>query len=121
MTASFHFLSESLLLSTEKPYEVFMTAIPDGLPKTNCEYTTHDGIVIRDARDGKYEVTLEEFGFCFLRADDFPAPTMGCFESGEEHKVARYLRDTVTFVHQHIPADKILCFDWRVRVIYLTV
>lgn len=120
-TASFHFLTESLLSSTEKPYEIFMRSIPDGLPKTNCEYTTHDGIAINDARDGTHGITLENFGFCFLPADDFPAPTMGCFESGEEHEVARYLRDTVAFVHRHIPADKILCFDWRVRIIFYTV
>lgn len=117
MTASFHFLSESPLFGTEKPYEVFMRSIPDGLPKTNCEYTTHSGIRVRDAREETQEITLGDHGFCFLRADSFPAPTMGCFENGEEHKVVEYLRNTVTFVHRHIKADKILCFDWRVRAI----
>jgi hypothetical protein len=116
MLISLEFLSSLPLFETEKPYEVFMHEIPNGLPKTNCEYTKHDDILVNDVRSIEKAFTLEECGFCFLLADRFPAPTTEDFESNSGTDVVlRYLRDTVSFVLEHVHAERALCFDWRVR------
>jgi hypothetical protein len=114
VVASFQFLSELPLYETEKPYELFMYTIPEGLPKSNCEYTQHDCIAVNDARGIEDDIRLQDCGFCFLRADHVPVPTMDCFESGTQVEISQYLNDTVSLLQQHLSADRILCFDWRV-------
>lgn len=116
MRISLEFLSELPQFKMEKPYEIFMQQIPAGLPKTNCEYSKHSNIQIRDVRATGKTFTLDDFGFTFLPATGHPAPTTKEFESEDSKDVVlHYLEETISFVARHVKADRILCFDWRVR------
>lgn len=120
MQISLEFLSELPLFETEKPYELFLHEIPEELPKTNCEYTTHNDIPIVDARSVDKVFSLDDCGFSFLPAAGYPAPSIEEFESvNATDIIVSYLEDTISFVSRHIKADRILCFDWRVGFIFL--
>lgn len=115
MFISLDYLSDLARYETEKPYEVFMQRIPEGLPKTNCEYTRHEGISISDARGSEKAFSIEDSGFCFLQADSFPIPPAEAFEASESRDVViRYIQDCVSFTLKHVQAQRALCFDWRV-------
>src|SRR5215471_4974385 len=64
-TASFYFLRDLSKYQTEKPYEIWRESDPS-IPKSNCEFEEHRGIVVNDMRSSEFNFDYESTGFKVL-------------------------------------------------------
>ncbi|KAJ5113780.1 hypothetical protein N7456_002314 [Penicillium angulare] len=116
MHVSMTFLSDLPIYEVEKPYDLY-TPVPPGQRSSNCEYTEHNNILLHDVEELQNHSDLEVTGFKFLHA-----PSNATLESQDLEDAAKaptaiqpYLSETVDLVKDELNADKVICFDWRLR------
>jgi len=115
LKASLIFLKNSPVYAREKLYEIWLPETPSGIPKTNCEFNTHNSVPILDARTRRNDIGLDKSGFTFLEHHSSFLPTSQDLLDGERPKqLSGYLNETVNFIKSLLNADDVICFDWRV-------
>ena len=99
----------------EKPYEIFIETEP-GRPQTNMKFAPCDGITIRDARFyGRDNFTLEQSGFEFVERDFNDQLTLDLIkQSSGDAALQSYLTSLGDFLKQHLQANQVVLYDWRV-------
>ncbi|KUJ06622.1 uncharacterized protein LY89DRAFT_726492 [Mollisia scopiformis] len=117
MEISVTFLSDLQSYRIEKPYELYLPTEPS-VARTNCQFTEHDKITIRDIR---YEDTskfdLNTSSFKFVKHSSSKLPTSSLFNNAENanFKLVPYLEETAALVKSQLGASHVVCFDWRYR------
>ena len=113
-TVPMTFLLKTDKLKIEKPFELFLTNPPEGAPKSNCEFVREPAVAITDVRDRELDLKLsiETTGFEFLRA-----PIDGLkVDVTDEASVLQYMTSMMAKVKDHLQADSVIAFDWRVCI-----
>lgn len=113
--ASFVFLADLPVHKTEKPYEIWCESDPQ-FPKSNCVFEEHNHIRVDDMRQFDHGFGYENYGFrpvywpssANLKGND-------CTSSDGSGKLMHYLQETASLVQNEFVAEKVICFDWRVR------
>ncbi|RDW67054.1 hypothetical protein BP5796_09803 [Coleophoma crateriformis] len=114
MEVSLSFLSELPLYATEKPYDIYRE-VPAGVPTSNCEFEEHHNIKVYDVRKIQSSFDLDSSGFKLLRAPSKIDVNSIDFKDRTSDSTMVYLRDTVNLVKEELGANRVLCFDWRLR------
>jgi hypothetical protein len=125
--ASLSFLENDVLYQREKPFQIISSIAPSGW-QTNCRFISVSDIPIRDCRASRNAYTLDTYGFEFC---DWPSKTEIPFasygersatvERGFINAVNAHLLETADSVRKKFQANKVICFDWRVRSYHLKV
>ncbi|OKO93438.1 hypothetical protein PENSUB_12501 [Penicillium subrubescens] len=99
----------------EKPYEIFIDTQP-GRPKTNMKFALCDGIPVKDVRfHGREQFSLDKNGFEFVNHSFDDQITINSIkQSGGDAALQSYLKPLQVFLQQHLKADKVILYDWRV-------
>lgn len=115
-------LSDLPLYREEKPYEVWIEKIEEGVPRSNVRFQAVEDVPLQDIRDlPQVDLpTLEEHGFeVFYSA--FPP---GCNINSsadvgdkpeQREAMQKYLEGTTQALVDHYNGKKAVCYDWRVR------
>lgn len=119
--ASLNHLSDLLDYKVERPFEIWLDKIPEGLEQTNVKFELQHNIPITDARSiGLDQFDIELHGFEFLK-QKFPTQ---CVISGsdsanasDEQRAAilEYVNIMSDFLCETYGGVKAVCYDWRVR------
>ena len=125
--ASLNHLSDLVDYKVERPYEIWLDEVPHGLEQTNVKFELQHDIPIIDARSvGLDHFDIELHGFEFLK-QRYPAQ---CVISGadsanasEEQRSAilEYIRIMSDFLCEKYGGVMAVCYDWRVRSIWMCV
>ena len=102
------------LYDIEKPFELWYPAEPQ-FPRTNCKFVDHTNVPVKDARTSLDGLTLDTAGFQFVhhKSQSLPKAGHGGIHGGDAGLEA-YLNETITLVRDHLEAETVLCYDWRV-------
>jgi len=117
MFATLQFLTDIPLYQTEKPYKLLnFPSIPPEL-STNCQYINRHGIRLNSVRGREDQFSVDQCGFQILKHRFRCTPTRSQFEDRlqRDHLVQEYLSEVVYLVKKELCADRVFCFDWRVR------
>jgi hypothetical protein len=116
------FLADIPLYGKEKPYELWLDDIPEGVPRTNVMYDHIKGITVKDMR-AYDELSLDTTGFLFLHHEsqylpsfdtpDVPGP-MHLSSLRDEKVLDAFLEETANLVKDFLNANEVLVQDWRV-------
>jgi hypothetical protein len=100
----------------EKPYEIWAPILSDQ-KKTNVEFELCHGIQVTDARPRLESFDMEKQGFQFLHN---PVPVTFNVEDVQNQEgmaqLVTYLKEMANFMQSQFHTDKIVCYDWRVRL-----
>ncbi len=100
----------------EKPYELHLAAVPEGLSRTNLELREHSGIPLIDVRGNERQYTLEKHGFEYLklRTSTLALPLMAHVTDMNDPSVEKFLQEFISLVKRRLNCERALLFDWRV-------
>jgi hypothetical protein len=107
----------------EAPYEVWADEIPAQLPRTNVNLELIHDVPVTDIRSLENDLpALETHGFEWLH-HPFPIET-GIktaddisFDTPEHRQgLEKYLASTIDMLKDRLGCDKVVCWDWRVRI-----
>jgi hypothetical protein len=113
-TTALKFLAKLPVYETEKPYTLYGFHDDVG-PKTNCVYSSIDGIPIEDVRGRTEDFRIEECGFEFHdRPSGYDLDAQVFEDPQKQAQVLSYLSETCEVAQNLLGAAKVLCFDWRV-------
>lgn len=119
---SLNHLADTELWTKEKPYEIWMEKAPPGAQRTNVTFETVHDIPLTDIRqmDGR-QPTLEKEGFEIFEQ---PFPEECAIDSVDDvdkpekrEAVSKYLKIMTDELTDRLGATRVLCYDWRVRVL----
>lgn len=119
--ASLNHLKDDPLYRTERPYEVWLDNVPEGLPKTNVQFELQHNVPIVDARSvGLETFKIEEHGFQFLEQrfpTQFAISGSDAANSTPEQRemILGYLDHMGEFLCKSLGGQRAVCYDWRVR------
>lgn len=117
--SSLSFLDNDPRYQHEKPYEIIAGMAPSGW-KSNCKFTTVPGLLIRDCRNFRDQLTIDTCGFEYHDWDCTSNLQYDIFESADGGDLSTliepYLLETIARVRERFHAEKVVCFDWRVRL-----
>lgn len=120
--ASLNHLKDDPLYQSERPYEIWLDEVPEGLPKTNVQFELHHNISLVDARSvGLETFSVEEQGFQFLH-QPFPKQFIisgsDAANSTPEQRQAilGYLEHMADYLCESLNGTKAICYDWRVSL-----
>ena len=104
---------------TEKPYQVFVP-LPDGIPE-ECQSNLHFALgeveVVTDIRGREGDFTLDKNGFAVCQQNS----KLENFTDAKEIERI-YLPEVVELLKENVKdAEKIVIFDWRVRVLLSSI
>lgn len=121
MLTKVKYLRDSRLWDIEIPYELFGYPVYDSGRITNCEYVTFDNVPVKDVRDIVSPFDLESAGFTYIKHHSTCPLLAEHFEKvgsdlSNNSVVAAYLEETMSLVERQLSAEKVICFDWRVRL-----
>jgi hypothetical protein len=114
MEVTMSFLSELPIYKTEKPFDIYRE-VPAGVPTSNCEFEEHNNIKAQNAREVQSSLGLDITGFKLLKAPSKVDISSIDFQDRASSSIMEYLRETISLVKDELGADRVLCFDWRVR------
>jgi hypothetical protein len=111
------------VFENEVPYELFGYPLPTSDRITNIDFETIEGINITDVRELEIEPSLETTGFKYIKHKSRCTLEPKYFESagtsiGGNPVVLDYLDETIDLVKSELNTEKVICFDWRVRLQY---
>jgi hypothetical protein len=112
MKAKLKFFSTSEHFDAEKPYELFLDAVPRGIPATNCEFCTEQ-VDLQDIREMPVRPTLDKEGYEVL--DSESAILRDAKQLDDPDIADAYLGETIRLIQTSCRASKVICYDWRVR------
>ncbi|KAK7422004.1 hypothetical protein QQZ08_009725 [Neonectria magnoliae] len=107
--ASMNFIADLPLYHSEKPYNCQSKDLPGG-EITNLIFETNSGIVVQDVRGRQNEFTLKEHGFMFLDHESQVKAEVGSMDF-----IYQYLEETIALLKGQFQADKVICYDLRIR------
>jgi hypothetical protein len=118
MRSSLSFLKNLPLYTVEKPYELWLPDgkdVPEGLPSTNCEFIEHSNIEFIDVRSINHSLKLDTAGFKFIEDKNRVDLSAEHLLPDQSPVLQQYFHDTIKLVKEETGAEKVICFDWRVR------
>ena len=104
-------IEDLALYDVEKPFELWYPAEPH-LARTNCKFVDHE-VSVKDARADLEVLNLDTAGFEFIYHKSQCLPDA---DHGEILGVETYLNETINLVCDHLKAEAIVCYDWRVSI-----
>lgn len=108
--ASMNFIADIPLYHSEKPFNCQAKDLPGG-EITNLVFETNSGIPVQDVRGRQNEFTLKEHGFMFVNHESQVKSEVGSMDF-----IHQYLEETIGLLKQQFQADKVICYDLRVRL-----
>ncbi|KAF5718574.1 hypothetical protein FMUND_5155 [Fusarium mundagurra] len=109
------FLTKADLDNHERTYEIWMP-MNDGNLQTDLMFFERQKIRIKDVSHLSPEFNLETGGFEFVRHETTKlAKTASQIQAGGREALSPYLDETIELVKQQTQAEKVICFDWRLR------
>lgn len=114
-TTSLHYLKWQKVYEKVKPYQVFITDIPDNedFEDTNLVFEPYNDVAVHNIRGKEDSLSLDENGFIVkkhkFRLEDF---------SSQEKVEKEYLPEIEELFRSVVDdVDEVFIFDWRVRTI----
>ncbi|KAI1086407.1 hypothetical protein F5B19DRAFT_479364 [Rostrohypoxylon terebratum] len=116
--SSLSFLDNDPRYQHEKPYEIIAGMAPSGW-RSNCKFSSVPGLLIRDCRPFRDEFTIDKCGFEYHDWDCTAHLCYDKFDSADGGDLSAliepYLLETISRVRERFRAEKVVCFDWRLR------
>lgn len=120
MITAMRFAEDLEIFKKEAPFELFGYPMGTSNRITNCQYTTVEGIQVKDARADPAAFSLETTGFqyihhrskCPLKAQYFEKVGSSL---DDNPVVVEYLKESIDLAKRELGVAEVICFDWRVR------
>ena len=110
-SCSFDYLTKSGYYDAVKPYNFAGVLDPKHESnRNNLMYTTQDGIKLKDLRGSEHLLSLETHGFEFLSHK----PKANLIDPNEDD-LQQYFEETAAFIKQHLNAEHVTSYVFRVR------
>ena len=117
--ATLTYLSKKAEYDREKVYEIWQTNEPSEIPRTNSHFTDHAKVLIKNIREHKLELGLDTTGFDFFDHTSRALPSSADLVStNTSERLFAYLDECIEVVRERLSADAVVCFDWRVNLLF---
>lgn len=112
MEVKFQYIADLERFKFEKPYRIndIELSADDDLQITNIDFEIHTA-TLEDLRGMSSRPNLEECGFQYI---EFPTQTVPGFD---DESIMTYANESIELLHQHVRADKVICYDLRVCIL----